>query len=521
MQLPMSCRGAWAVCVVLVLAPVGRADEETLPTLVAQVGHATWVNAVAFSPDGKLVLTGSRDRTARLWDVQTGRELRVFTGHAAAILSVAFSPDGKQVLTASGPIRAAAGVKYDSTARLWDAQTGKELRVFTGHSHAVHSVAMSPDGKHVLTGSADKTARLWDALTGKEIRVFTGHDNGIPSAAFSPDGKQFVSGSWDQTARLWDVQTGKEIRSFTGHAKAVTSVAFAPDGKQVLTAGDDRTARLWDVQTGKEVRMFAHPFEVYAVAFAPDGKQVLTSWNGTAQLWDAETGKEMRVFAEPAGYVGAVAFAPDGRRVLTSGGHKMMLLDYNENRTARLWDTQTGKQIRVFGGDADWISAVAISRDGKHLLTGGHDKTARLWDAQLGKEIRALRGHDFRVRAVTFSPDGKQVLTGCGLDLPIAASAKGNRTAQVWDVRTGIDILAIKDHPQAVYAVAFSPDGSQVLTGCNDNQVRLWDVQSGKVASHLLRSYRSDSCRRFLSGWQAGAVRQFGQQSAAVGLGIR
>ena len=151
---------------------------------------------MAFAPDGKQVLTGSWDKTARLWDAQSGKELRAFTGHADIVGSVAFSPDGKQVLTGS----------LDKTARLWDAQSGKELRTFTGHARVVGSVAFSPDGKQVLTGSGDKTARLWDARSGKELRAFKGRDAAVLSVAFSPDGNQVLTGSFDNTARLWDAR---------------------------------------------------------------------------------------------------------------------------------------------------------------------------------------------------------------------------------------------------------------------------------------------------------------------------
>jgi DNA-binding beta-propeller fold protein YncE len=193
------------------------------------------VNSVAFSPDGARVLTGSTDNTARLWDAATGKEIRVFKGHEGGVWSVAFSRDGARVLTGS----------VDATARLWDAATGKEIRAFKGHEGFVRSVAFSPDGARVLTGSVDATARLWDAATGKEIRAFTGHEGPVFAVAFSPDGARVLTGSYDNTARLWDAATGKEIRAFTGHEGYVLAVAFSPDGARVLTGSEDNTARLW------------------------------------------------------------------------------------------------------------------------------------------------------------------------------------------------------------------------------------------------------------------------------------
>jgi WD40 repeat protein len=187
-------------------------------------------------------LTGSWDKTARLWDAATGKELRAFQGHEAFVESVAFSPDGARVLTGSGPNEGLRAKSKNNTARLWDAATGKEIRAFKGHEHWVTSVAFSPDGGRALTGSKDGTVRLWDAATGKELRAFKG-----PSVAFSPDAKLVLTGSEDGTVRLWDAATGEELRAFKGHEGSVVSVAFSPDGTRVLTGSQDKTARLWDI----------------------------------------------------------------------------------------------------------------------------------------------------------------------------------------------------------------------------------------------------------------------------------
>ncbi|MHC4534640.1 MAG: GLUG motif-containing protein, partial [Planctomycetota bacterium] len=251
------------------------------------------LDAAAYSPDGKYIATAG-SLGAFLWDAETGALVRTFLGHTGGVLTVAFSPDGMRVLTGS----------FDDTAKLWDAETGQEIRTFGGHTGSVYSVAFSPDGTRILTGSADWTAnwtaKLWDVETGQEIRTFGGHTGVVYSLAFSPDGMRVLTGSYDETAKLWDAETGQEIRTFGGHTGYVYSVAFSPDGTRVLTGSFDETAKLWDAETGQEIRTFGgHTREVNSVAFSPDGTRVLTGGGRSddiAKLWDAETGQEIRTF---------------------------------------------------------------------------------------------------------------------------------------------------------------------------------------------------------------------------------
>ena len=250
-----------------------------------QLGHSSGVNAVAFSPDGKLALSGSDDKTLKLWEIKSGREIRSFTGHSDSVWTVAFSPDGKLALSGS----------LDKTLKLWEVSSGHEIRSFTGHSSDVNAVAFSPDGKLALSGSDDKTLKLWEVSSGREIRSLTGHSHYVEAVAFSPDGKLALSGSKDNMLKLWEVSTGREIRSFTGHSSDVNAVAFSPDGKLALSGSDDNTLKLWEVSSGREIRsLTGHSSWVRAVAFSPDGKLALSgSWDGSTRLWHVQTGKEM------------------------------------------------------------------------------------------------------------------------------------------------------------------------------------------------------------------------------------
>jgi WD40 repeat protein len=199
-------------------------------------GHQDAVDSAVFSPDGKRVVTASWDRTARVWDVATGKQIVRFSGHQDLVYSAAFSPDGRRVLTASD----------DKTARVWDAATGQVIAQLTGHLGPVFSAVFSADGQRVVTASDDKTVRVWDAATGHVIAQLTGHLGPVNSAAFSPDGQRLVTASRDRTARAWDSAIG--ILLLSGHKGWVYSAAFSPDGQRVVTASADHTARVWPIR---------------------------------------------------------------------------------------------------------------------------------------------------------------------------------------------------------------------------------------------------------------------------------
>ena len=382
--------------------------------LGVQLGHSKPVTSMAFSSDGRFVLTGSEDKTALLWDAETGRELQRFKGHSDQVTSVAFSPDGRYVLTGSD----------DRTARLWNAISGQEMRQLVGHTGRVTSVAFSPNGRYLLT-AGDDTARLWNASTGKEMRFFAGHCGAIHSAAFSPNGRGVLTGCSDSTARLWNATNGREIQKFGDpyggyssvsystasysdsiRSTSVTSVAFSPNGRYVLTVSgswgrvallfarraglaesDDTGARVWDAASGKEVRRFKGNFKVDSAAFSRDGQFFLTgSDDGVARLWDVGSGNELRRFQDPnqnqtaamqygdrnayscfpRSCVTLAVFSPDGRYVLTGDNSQRLTLGKRTDTDAiLLWDARNGREVRRFEGHSDGLSSVAFSPNGE------------------------------------------------------------------------------------------------------------------------------------------------------------
>ncbi len=421
------------------------------------------------------------DSAPRIWDVKTGTKLLQLKKQDGAIQSVAFSPDGKMLLTGC----------EDGAARLWDTATGQELTQLTGHTAGIRSALFSTDGRTVFTSSYDGTVRQWNVAEMKN-EGWQGLQNSparVFSLALSPNGKRYATGQSDGTVHLWDVATGQEIWSFKGVGKpgidkngqslwtldsmGYCSVAFSPNGKQVLVgSGSDCVAHLYDVARHKEVRpLKGHKDYVARVAFSPDGKFIATGggqWDKTTIIWDVITGRQIRKIKGGPGEVTALAFAPDSKRLLTA-------TEYDETAVARLLDIEKGSELLVLK-NKDTAFSAAFSSDGKRIVTGGGLGKVSVWDATTGKIILQLQGHKDVIRSAIFSSDGKRI-----------ATASRDGSARLWDAATGNELLrltapsALVRTSDTVSALAFSSNGKQLFTGHGDGATRIWrkmtDVQ--------------------------------------------
>ncbi len=393
---------------------------------------------------------------------------QTLAGHTKEVSSVAYSPDGLRMVTGS----------YDSTAKVWDAATGQELFALTGHKGFVMSVAFSPDGQRIVTGGGPwgvgklpGEAKVWDAQTGQLLLELKGHNYSVWSVAFSPDGQRIVTGATDWAGGLgdvmvWDARTGQNLLALVGQKAWVRSVAFSPDGQRLVTSGEGFTAKVWDAATGQELlTLKGHAGGVTSVAPGPGQRIVTGGDDGTAKVWDVVTGQELLAIKAHADVVRAVAFSPDGQRIITG----------SRDQTVKVWNAATGQEIFAIKGHAGHVRGVAFSPDGKRILTGSDDRTAKVWDATTGQNVPTLTGHMDFISGIAFSPDGRRIVT-----------SSGDGTAKVWDTVTARELFAFGVPPSTSWrvagfrGVAFSPDGTRIVTAGQDKTAKIWDAATGR-----------------------------------------
>ena len=476
--------------------------------------------SVVFSQDGSRVAIGTREGRIRLWDTTTGRQHKSLTGHAIVSLlkkankavdvwALAFSPDGKMLASGS----------QDKTVQLWDIEKQRKLATLKTHEGWITALAFSTDGKTLASGDANKVIKLWNVDTYKERATLLGHKNTISTLTFSPEGTSqysgcLASGSYDGTIRFWDPENGKELVTFaSGHTESVKTVAFSEDDLNLIIAAHNSTVGVWSLQTMHEVSTLDdQPHDVATVALSPDttrfvfqGSKGFRYWSGyrdrgtyttggSIQLWDIINEEEIPGPWQDAGGTNALTFSPDNHILVASFGRGDILG----------WHVKTGVELFRFISESSFSSMLVFSPNGRLLSRNGTHVRTRIWDITLQRELtpRNVEKHS----ALAFSPDSKTIalgrsqgivlwnITPTGIqdrgkitdktrayssvlifspDGDILLDTKGSEII-LWDTN-GKDLGTLSGHTQTITTLVFSHDGKTLASGSDDGTVLLWD----------------------------------------------
>lgn len=452
----------------------------------ASLPIAQYVHALAFSPDGRTLAAGCSDGVVRMVDVRGADVTARLTGHTEGVLSVAFSADASRLITSG----------YDNTTRIWDTRSGEQLQQMADHTWWVWSAQFSPDASRVVTASQDGKVSVYqrqptDARYALQTQ-FVGHEGPVYAAAFSPDGRRVASGGYDNQVLLWSPEDVQAISledqleqragdqdvavELVGHQGPVRSVQFSADGHRLLTCSYDNSVRLWDVAQAQPIKTLrGHGAGVMDCAFSPDGLWAVSGGQDQrVRLWDIAGYEEARVLRGRviSGHADAVLsarFSADGRQIITA----------SRDRSSKLYNAQDGQLIETFSeGHEFLVSSARFFDNGQRLVTAAGDNSARVWDVAAGAELFALRPTG-RTAALAVSPDGAWIVTG------------GEQTeGRVWPAVQGAEPILLNGHEAEVTAAAVSPDSRVVATGDSRGVIRLWTRNADQwIAGQVLRGH--------------------------------
>ena len=471
-------------------------DIETGKCLKTIVGHIDSIETIEYSKDGKILISGSKDKLIKIWDIKTEKQIAMLKGHTRGVLALKFSPSGKYIASSGD----------DGTIKLWDLKAEKEIRTFLGHEDSVYNISFSLCGKFIASASDDRTIKLWDVKTGENIKTFRGHKLRVTCVKFAGLGRYLISGSFDNTIKIWEVDSGKEIANINAHKDSISTLAVSPDGRYLTTGSFDKTIKKWKlVHFGDVIFHPSYPVE-YLLASRKSLREETKNKTAFEELlagaeellkekeWE-KAHNELRKALSIPGYSKenkalsnmAIAGKYASRVGLNNSWCSKIIRDYTESvksvafpkikryfiscseNTLQLWDFIYGDLLRIYKSGKTTLRAGDISPCASFIVAGGEDKVLRIWNVNTGDLKKILLGHGARVNDVAFSPCSKYIISG-----------SEDEAVKLWDVTTGKTLRTYQGHIGSVSCVSFSPRGRTFLSGSVDKTIKLWDFSTQK-----------------------------------------
>jgi WD40 repeat protein len=423
-------------------------------------GHCGVTAEVRVTTDGRRVVSGSWDKTIRVWDLDSGRLIRTLRGHSHYINGLSIIPDGKYVLSGG----------WDRMLRLWDLETGKCLKAFKGHQGGIDAVCITPDGRRAISADRNNTICHWNLETGL---LGTFEHRNVRTVTITPDGRRAVSGGDDQKVRVWDLDSGRCLKVLGGHKGSVWSISMTPDGRWAVSGSHDGTIHVWDLEGGKCLKSLLSLGGVWSLSVTPDGRWAVSGGNdNTVRVWDLESGRSLSNCEGHSGHIDYLAILPDGDRSVSGG----------PDGTLRIWDLKNERCLKTLYGHTEPVAFLTMSSDGGFAVSWGNNLLdgVKVWDigAMACVNIYGWVSPDYgggNIHTVIMTPDGQRAVLPYG----------GEAVAEVWDLLNGKYVNTLQGHIAAVDSLAMTPDGHVVLTGSSDSTIRVWDLESGQCLKVL------------------------------------
>ncbi len=369
--------------------------------------------------------------------------------------SVAISKDGKTIVSGSN----------DNSVKIWDRATGKLLKTLEGHTDDVTSVAISKDGKTIVSGSYDNSVKIWDRATGKLLKTLEGHTSIVTSVAISKDGKTIVSGSYDKSIKIWDRATGKLLKTLEGHTSTVFSVSISQDAKYIVSGSYDKTVKIWARESGKLLKTLDENASVVSLSISKNAKYIVTGLSDNSiKIWARESGKLLKTLEGHTSIVYSVSISQDAKYIVSGSNDK----------TVKIWARESGKLLKTLEGHTGSVRSVIISKDTKYIVSGSYDKSIKIWLRESGKLFKTLKGYSNNVLSLAISQDAKYIV-----------SCSNDKSVKIWKRESGKLIKVLEGHIDRVRSVAISQDAKYIVSGSYDKTVKIWDRVTGKILKTL------------------------------------